>query len=62
VVPGPLCGDPVPMTQTKAQQEEQELAESIVVDSDYDLNRKIGALDEGKQEALALPRVPGAKP
>jgi hypothetical protein len=39
-----------------------QVLESIVVDSDYDLNRKLGALDEGKQEALALPRVPGAKP
>jgi hypothetical protein len=39
-----------------------QVLESIVVDSDYDLNRKLGALDENQAEARALPKVPGNKP
>jgi hypothetical protein len=39
-----------------------QVLESIVVDSDYDLNRKLDALDENKAEARALPKVPGNKP
>lgn len=39
-----------------------QVLESIVVDSDYDLNRKLAALDEREQEALGLPGVRGTKP
>ncbi len=40
-----------------------QVLEAIVVDSDFDLNRKLGALDDGKQDSsLSLPGVPGKKP
>jgi len=41
-----------------------QVLESIVVDGDYELNRKLGALDEGKgkSESRALSKLPDDKP